>query len=42
MTYFKNRTFKGIAPAVSPRLLNEEYGQEAENIGFTSGTITPS
>ena len=42
MTYFKNRTFKGIAPAVSPRLLNEEYGQEAENIGFTSGTITPT
>ena len=41
MTYFKNRTFKGIAPAVSPRLLNEEYGQEAENISFTSGTITP-
>ena len=41
MAYFKNKTFKGIAPAISPRLLNEEYGQEAENIDFESGTLVP-
>ncbi len=41
MAYFKNKTFKGIAPAISPRLLNEEYGQVAENIDFESGTLVP-
>ena len=41
MAYFKNKTFKGIAPAISPRLLNEEYGQEAENIEFERGSLIP-
>ena len=39
MSYFKNTTFKGIAPAVSPRLLNDQFGQTAENIEFEGGTL---
>jgi hypothetical protein len=33
--------FSGIAPAVSPRLLNENFAQEAENIDFESGIVAP-
>ena len=41
MSYFKRITFKGIAPAVSPRLLSDDFAQTAENIDFESGRLTP-
>ena len=37
----KLNTFSGIAPGVSPRLINEKFGQVAENIDFETGVITP-
>lgn len=39
MVYFKRDRFAGIAPAISPRLLGEQFGQIAENIDFASGRI---
>ena len=36
MVYFKRDSFAGIAPAVSPRRLGEQFGQIAENIDFES------
>ena len=39
--FYKFTTFKGIAPAVAPRLLNERFGQTAENIDFESGVLVP-
>jgi len=39
MTYFKVSKFSGTAPAVSPRLLNESYGQLAENLDLESGRL---
>ncbi|SVA98001.1 uncharacterized protein METZ01_LOCUS150855, partial [marine metagenome] len=33
--------FSGIAPAVSSRLLNEQFGQTAQNIDFEAGRVTP-
>jgi hypothetical protein len=39
MVYFKRDRFSGIAPAVTARLLNEKFGQIAENIDFESGRL---
>ena len=39
MAYFKINRFKGIAPAVSPRLLAEGIGQTAENVDLESGRL---
>ena len=41
MAYFKRTTFSGIAPGVAPRLLAEQFGQEAENLDFESGRFVP-
>jgi hypothetical protein len=41
MAYFKRDRFSGIAPAVSPRLLAEQFGQTAANIDFEAGRLTP-
>ena len=41
MAYFKVRTFRGIAPQVSPRLLAEGMGQTAQNVILDSGRLTP-
>ena len=40
MAYFKRNRFSGIAPAISPRLLGDQYGQIAENIDFERGTLS--
>lgn len=37
----KLSNFSGIAPGVSPRLINEKFGQTAENIDFESGVLVP-
>lgn len=42
MAYFKRNRFSGIAPAISPRLLGDQYGQIAENIDFERGNIKPA
>jgi len=42
MAYFKRDRFSGIAPGVSPRLLNDQFAQTAENIDFESGRLTPT
>ena len=39
MTYFKRTRFSGIAPAVAPRLLADQFGQKAKNIDFESGRL---
>lgn len=39
MVYFKRDRFSGIAPAITARLLNEKFGQIAENIDFESGRL---
>ena len=41
MAYFKLQQFTGIAPGVSPRLLNEQFGQTSQNINFESGSLVP-
>jgi len=41
MTYFKINRFSGIAPAISTRLLAEQFGQTAQNIDFEAGRVTP-
>ena len=41
MAYFKRNKFSGIAPGVAPRLLAEQFGQEAENLDFESGRFAP-
>jgi hypothetical protein len=41
MAYFKRTRFSGIAPGVAPRLLAEQFGQEAENLDFESGEFAP-
>jgi len=42
MAYFKRDRFSGIAPAVSPRLLADQFAQVAENVDFESGRLTPT
>lgn len=37
----KLTSFKGIAPAISPRLINENFAQVAENVDFVSGALDP-
>ena len=39
MVYFKRDRFSGIAPAITPRLLGEQFGQIATNIDFESGRL---
>lgn len=41
MAYFKRNRFSGIAPAISPRLLGDQFAQVAENIDFERGNIKP-
>lgn len=41
MAYFKLTQFTGIGPGVSPRLINDKFGQTAENIDFESGVLAP-
>lgn len=41
MAVFRLENFAGIAPAKSPRLLNEGLGQTADNMTFSSGRLTP-
>jgi hypothetical protein len=41
MAYFKRDRFSGIAPGVAPNLLAEQFGQQAKNIDFESGSIVP-
>lgn len=41
MAYFKRTRFSGIAPAISPRLLGDQFGQIAENIDFERGNLKP-
>ena len=42
MAYFKRDRFSGIAPAISPRLIADQFAQIAENIDFESGRLTPT
>ena len=37
----KLTSFKGIAPAISPSLINETFAQVAENVDFISGALDP-
>lgn len=39
MAYFKNSRFSGMAPAISPRLLDNKFAQKAQNIDFESGRL---
>ena len=41
MTYYKLTRFSGLAPAVSARLLGEQFAQTSQNIDFEAGRITP-
>ncbi len=41
MSYFQIKKFSGIAPALSNRLLNEQFAQDAQNVDFTSGKLKP-
>ena len=41
MAKFKVEKFDGMAPAVSPRLLSNNYAQSAQNINFLSGRLDP-
>ena len=41
MTYFKLDRFSGIAPAISSRLIPDQFGQIAEDIDFESGALKP-
>ena len=39
MAYFKTTTFSGTAPAISPRLLGDQFGQIASNVNLESGRM---
>lgn len=41
MAYFKQDRFSGLAPGVSPRLLAQQFAQDAVNIDFESGRLSP-
>lgn len=41
MAYLKLTRFSGIAPAVSPKLISDQFAQVAENIDFESGAVQP-
>lgn len=38
---FRVARFSGVVPAISPRLVAEQFGQTAENIDFESGVLNP-
>lgn len=42
MAYFKRERFSGIVPALSPRIVADQFAQVAENIDFESGRLTPT
>jgi hypothetical protein len=42
MAYFKRDRFSGIAPAISPRIIADQFGQIAENVDFESGRLVPT
>lgn len=42
MAYFKRDRFSGIAPAISPRLIADQFAQVAENVDFESGRLVPT
>ena len=42
MAYFKRERFSGIAPAISPRLIADQFAQVAENVDFESGRLVPT
>ena len=39
MVYFKLDRFAGLAPAVSSRLLQDQFGQIAQDINFETGRL---
>ena len=41
MAYIKMSRFSGVAPRVSPRLLNDTYAQVAEDVDVRSGRLEP-
>ena len=41
MPYFKRTRFSGIAPAVSPKLLGDQFGTKAYNLDFERGNLKP-
>lgn len=41
MAYFKLITFGGIAPQISPRLLQDPIGQTATNVNLDGGKLSP-
>ena len=41
MAYYKLINFSGIAPQISPRLLNDTVGQTANDVDLDRGLLTP-
>jgi len=41
MTYFRRDRFGGMVPAITSRLLGDQFAQNAQNIDFESGSVTP-
>lgn len=41
MAYFKQKTFKGIAPAIGSRLMPDGLAQIAEDVDFEAGDLRP-
>jgi len=41
MTYIRRDRFGGMVPAITPRLLGDQFAQNAQNIDFESGSIAP-
>lgn len=41
MAYIKLKTFGGVAPRISPRLLRDEIAQEATDVNLESGRLAP-
>jgi hypothetical protein len=41
MAYYKIKTFNGIAPQVSPRLLQDTIGQTANDVDLDKGVLSP-
>ena len=42
MAYFKRTRFSGIAPAIGPKLLGDQFAQVAQNIDFERGNLKPA
>ena len=39
--YFKLKTFKGFAPKINPRLIQEDMSQQVRNANLESGVLKP-